>query len=160
MAKALLGHERTLIGGVAESRRWLRLLKRIAAGTPVGDATLFDDVAFRSRIARLEMRLRALEMVQLRTLAAAQLGRAPGPESSILKIVGTETEQEITELCMDAMGHDVMGWLDSPPEALALESTRAVASQFNYLRAATIYGGSNEIQKNIIAKQILRLPTA
>ena len=159
MAKALLGHERTLIGGVAESKRWLRLCKRIAAVTPVGDGKLIDDRAFRTRIARQEMRLRALEMVQLRTLAAAQLGRAPGPESSILKIVGTETEQEITELCMDAMGHDAMGWLDSPADALPIEE-RGVASQFNYLRAATIYGGSNEIQRNIIAKQLLRLPTA
>jgi alkylation response protein AidB-like acyl-CoA dehydrogenase len=105
------------------------------------------------------MRLRSLEIVQLRTLAAAQLGRAPGPESSILKLVGTEVQQEATELCMDAMGHAAIGWLDSPPEALP-EREHDVASQFNYLRAATIYGGSNEIQRNIIAKQILRLPTA
>jgi alkylation response protein AidB-like acyl-CoA dehydrogenase len=159
MAKALLGHERTLIGGIAESKRWLRLLKRIAVATPIGDGTLIEDTEFRRRIARQEMRLRSLEIVQLRTLAAAQLGRAPGPESSILKIVGTELEQEVTELVMDAMGHDALGWLDSPPEALP-EMERAVASQFNYLRAATIYGGSNEIQRNIIAKQILRLPTA
>jgi alkylation response protein AidB-like acyl-CoA dehydrogenase len=159
MAKALLGHERTLIGGIAESRRWLQLCKRIARETPVGKGSLLDDPTFRQRIARLEMRLRALEMVNLRTLAAAQLGRAPGPESSILKLVGTEILQEATELCMDAMGHDALGWLDSPTEALP-ELEQAVASQFNYLRAATIYGGSNEIQRNIIAKQILRLPTA
>jgi len=57
------------------------------------------------------------------------------------------------------MGHDALGWLDSPPEALP-EREQAVASEFNYLRAATIYGGSNEIQRNIVAKQILRLPTA
>jgi alkylation response protein AidB-like acyl-CoA dehydrogenase len=159
MAKALLAHERTGIGGIAESRRWLQLCKRIARETPVGDARLADDSAFRCRIARLEMRLRSLEMLQLRTLAAAQLGRAPGPESSILKLVGTEIQQEATELCMDAMGHDALGWLEAPEEALpAIE--QAVASQFNYLRAATIYGGSNEIQRNIIAKQILRLPAA
>jgi alkylation response protein AidB-like acyl-CoA dehydrogenase len=159
MAKALLGHERTLLGGVAESKRMLALAKRIARETPVGKATLFDDASFRQRIARLEVRLRALEMVQLRTLAAAQVGRAPGPESSILKLVGTEIQQESSELCMDAMGHDALGWLDSPPEALP-EREQAVASEFNYLRAATIYGGSNEIQRNIVAKQILRLPTA
>jgi len=98
-------------------------------------------------------------MVNYRNLAAAQLGRAPGAESSILKIVGTETQQEATELAMDAMGHDALGWLDSPPEALP-EHEQAVASEFNYLRAATIYGGSNEIQKNIISKVILRLPNA
>jgi alkylation response protein AidB-like acyl-CoA dehydrogenase len=159
MAKALLGHERTLIGGISESARWIIQCKRIARDTPVGEATLLDDPAFRRRIARLEMRLAALDMVQKRTLAAAQLGRAPGPESSILKLVGTEVQQEATELCMDAMGHDALGWLDSPPEALPPQE-QWVASQFNYLRAATIYGGSNEIQRNIIAKQILRLPTA
>ncbi len=159
MAKALLAHERTGIGGIAESKRWLQLCKRIARETPVGKSTLFDDRSFRERIARLEMRLRSLELLQLRTLAAAQVGRAPGPESSILKLVGTEIQQESTELCMDAMGHDALGWLDSPAEALpAIE--QGVASSFNYLRAATIYGGSNEIQRNIIAKQILRLPTA
>ena len=159
MAKALLAHERTGIGGIAESKRWLQLCKRIARETPVGKSSLFDDRSFRERIARLEMRLRSLELLQLRTLAAAQVGRAPGPESSILKLVGTEIQQESTELCMDAMGHDALGWLDSPDEALpAIE--QGVASSFNYLRAATIYGGSNEIQRNIIAKQILRLPTA
>ena len=78
---------------------------------------------------------------------------------SILKIVGTELYQEATELAMDAMGHDAMGWFDAPAGTLP-EHERWVASQFNYLRAATIYGGSNEIQKNIIAKQILRLPGA
>jgi alkylation response protein AidB-like acyl-CoA dehydrogenase len=159
MAKALLGHERTLIGGIAESARWLQLCKRIARETPVGKGALADDPIFRQRIARLEMRLRALQLVNLRTRAAAQLGRAPGSESSILKLVGTEIQQEATELCMDAMGHDALGWLDSPAEALP-EREQAVASEFNYLRAATIYGGSNEIQRNIIAKQILRLPTA
>ncbi len=159
MAKALLGHERTLIGGVAESGRWIGFAKRIARDAPVGTGSLLDDPSFRRRIARLEMRHRALTMVNYRNLAAAQLGRAPGAESSILKIVGTETQQEATELAMDAMGHDALGWLDSPPEALP-EHEQAVASQFNYLRAATIYGGSNEIQRNIISKAILRLPNA
>ena len=159
MAKALLGHERTLIGGVAESGRWIGFAKRIARDARVGTGSLLDDLSFRRRIARLEMRHRALAMVNYRNLAAAQLGRAPGAESSILKIVGTETQQEATELAMDAMGHDALGWLDSPPEALP-EHEQAVASEFNYLRAATIYGGSNEIQKNIISKVILRLPNA
>jgi alkylation response protein AidB-like acyl-CoA dehydrogenase len=157
IAKALLGHERTLIGGISESAHFLNHAKQIAAATPVGDGVLLDDARFRRRAARLEMRLRCLALVQLRTLAAAQLGRAPGPESSILKLVGTELEQEATELCMDAMGHDALGWLDSAPEALP-ERERWVASQFAYYRAATIYGGSNEIQRNIIAKRILGLP--
>jgi alkylation response protein AidB-like acyl-CoA dehydrogenase len=159
MAKALLGHERTGIGGIADSARNLRTVKTIAQRMPVGTGTLFDDNAFRTRIARKEMRLRAIEILNLRQLAAAQLGHAPGAESSVLKIVGTEMQQETMELAMDAMGHNAMGWLDSPEEALPSHQ-QAVASQFNYLRAATIYGGSNEVQKNIISKQMLRLPGA
>lgn len=159
IAKALLGHERTGIGGIAESSRALKQAKRIAQRTAVGNSTLFDDSNLRQRIARKEMRLRAIEIMQLRQLSAAQLGHAPGAESSVLKIVGTEMQQETMELCMDAMGHNAMGWLDSPEEALP-SYQQAIASQFNYLRAATIYGGSNEIQKNILAKHMLRLPGA
>ncbi len=159
MAKALLGHERTSIGGVAESGKWLGRVKRVARETPKGNGTLFDDPAFRRRIARLEMRFRAVQMANMRTLAAAEVGHAPGAESSILKIVGTELHQELTELTMDALGHAATGWFDSPEEALP-ESQKWVASQFNYLRATTIYGGSNEIQKNIISKHILGLPSA
>ena len=158
MAKALLGHERTSIGGVSESGKWVQRVKQIASQRPVGAGTLMDDENFRRRIAKLEMRFRAVEMANLRTLAAAQLGHAPGPESSIIKIVGTELQQELTELAMDAMGHGALGWFDSPEDALP-EHERWVASQFNYLRAATIYGGSNEIQKNIISKHILGLPS-
>ncbi|HYB99858.1 MAG TPA: acyl-CoA dehydrogenase family protein [Candidatus Limnocylindrales bacterium] len=157
MAKALLGHERTSIGGVAESGRWLQLIRRIARDTPVGDGTLLDDAAFRRRLARLDIRHRTVGMANLRTLASAQLGHAPGPESSILKIVGTELQQEVTELAMDALGHGAMGWFDAPTEAMP-EYQLWIASQFNYLRACTIYGGSNEIQKNIISKLILGLP--
>jgi hypothetical protein len=159
MAKALLGHERTGIGGIAESARGLAQVKRVAKSTAVGHSTLFDDPDFRRRIARKQMRLRAIELLNQRALAAAQVGRAPGAESSVLKIVGTELQQEVSELCMDALGHNAMGWLDSPEEALPTYQ-QSIASQFNYLRAATIYGGSNEIQKNIISKQLLRLPSA
>jgi alkylation response protein AidB-like acyl-CoA dehydrogenase len=74
-----------------------------------------------------------------------------------LKIVGTELQQEVTELAMDALGHNAIGWLDSPTDALP-EYQQWIAPDFNYLRACTIYGGSNEIQKNIISKVILGLP--
>lgn len=159
MAKALLGHERTGIGGASGSARWVRLVKRIARETPLGTSTLWEDDAFRRRIARLQMRHRAVAMGNYRTLAAAQLGKAPGPESSILKLVGTELLQELTELAMDALGHAAQGWLDSDEDALR-DFERNIASEFGYFRAATIYGGSNEIQKNIIAKNVLGLPMA
>jgi len=159
MAKALLGHERAGIGGVAESRRLLNMVRRIARDTRAGGRTLMDDVTFRRRLARLEIRMRTVGMANLRSLASAQLGHAPGPETSILKIAGTELMQEITELAIDAMGHNALGWFDSPTEAMP-EYQLWMTSHFNYLRAATIYGGSNEIQKNIISKMILGLPQA
>jgi alkylation response protein AidB-like acyl-CoA dehydrogenase len=159
MAKALLGHERTGIGGVSEAARWIARIKRIASDTPVGQGTLAEDPIFRRRIAKLQIRHRALSMANFRTLASAQLGQAPGPESSILKIVGTELGQELTELAMDALGHAAQSWFDAPQGTIP-EYQRWVSSRFNYLRAATVYGGSNEIQKNIISKHILGLPGA
>jgi alkylation response protein AidB-like acyl-CoA dehydrogenase len=157
IAKALLGHERTGIGGVGRSGAWLRRLKRIASESPRGESTLLRDPTMRRRIARLEMRHRALTMMNYRALSAAQLGRAPGPESSTLKLLGSELQQQITELAMDALGHDAQGWLETPEGTLEPHQ-RNIASEFCYLRAATIYGGSNEIQRNIIAKNILALP--
>lgn len=157
MAKSLLGHERTLIGAVGQSRRALRKVKQIARETFVGDARLIDDPGFRAKIARLEIKLRAHQMTNYRALASAQLGHAPGPESSILKIRGSEIVQQCFELAMEAMGHDALSWLNEPGVVPAAEDW--VAPTFNYIRAATIYGGSNEIQKNIIAKLLLGLPS-
>lgn len=157
LAKALLGHERTLIAAVGTSRRALRRIKRIAAATMVGDKPLVDDPGYRRRIARLEIRLRGLQMAQYRTLAGAQLGKAPGPESSILKIRGSEISQECFELAMDVMGHNSMSWFNE--EGVIPPIEQWVPSAFCYTRATTIYGGSNEIQRNVIAKYILGLPT-
>jgi alkylation response protein AidB-like acyl-CoA dehydrogenase len=155
MAKALLGHERTLIAAVGQSARAIRRVKRIAAATLAHGRPLLDDPVFRAKIARLEIRHRALQMANYRTIAGAQLGHAPGPESSILKIRGSEILQQATELAMEAMGEDALSWWNEPGTVPAMED--GVGPQFNYLRAATIYGGSNEIQKNIIAKLILGL---
>ena len=155
IAKALLGHERTLIAAVGLSARAIRRVKRIAAGTRAGGATLLDDPGFRGRIARLDIKLRGLQMANYRAIAAAQLGHAPGPESSILKLRGSEILQQSMELAMDVMGHDALSWFNEPGVVPAAEES--VPSVFNYTRATTIYGGSSEIQKNIIAKLILGL---
>jgi alkylation response protein AidB-like acyl-CoA dehydrogenase len=157
LAKALLGHERTLIAAVGTSRRALRQVKRIAAATMRRGKPLIDDADTRARIARLEIRLRGLQMANYRALASAQLGRAPGPESSILKILGTEIWQGCLELAMDLMGHDSLSWFNDEGVVPGLEHW--VAPVFCYSRAASIYGGSNEIQRNVIAKYILGLPT-
>ena len=155
MAKALLGHERTLIAAVGLSSRAIWRIKRIAAATQVGGESLLDDPGFRARIARLEIKHRALQMANYRSLAGAQLGHAPGPESSILKIRGSEILQQAGELAMEVMGMNSLTWFNDEGTVPALEQW--VPSTFNYLRATTIYGGSNEIQKNIIAKLILGL---
>ena len=155
MAKALLGHERTLIAAVGLSSRAIRRIKRIAASTQVGGESLLDDPGFRAKIARLEIKHRALQMANYRSLAGAQLGHAPGPESSILKIRGSEILQQAGELAMEVMGMNSLTWFNDEGIVPALEQW--VPSTFNYLRATTIYGGSNEIQKNIIAKLILGL---
>ncbi|MEP7126979.1 MAG: acyl-CoA dehydrogenase family protein [Byssovorax sp.] len=155
MAKALLGHERTLIAAVGLSSRAIRRIKRIAASTQVGGESLLDDPGFRAKVARLEIKHRALQMANYRSLAGAQLGHAPGPESSILKIRGSEILQQAGELAMEVMGMNSLTWFNDEGTVPALEQW--VPSTFNYLRATTIYGGSNEIQKNIIAKLILGL---
>jgi len=153
VAKALLGHERTLIAAVGHSQRAIRRVKRIAAAQGV-----LDDPSWRGRIARLEIQLRALQMANYRTLAGAALGHAPGPESSILKLRGSEILQNAFELAMDLMGPDALAWFNEPGVVPELE--QSVASSYCYNRATTIYGGSSEIQKNIIAKLILGLPGA
>ncbi|HVU01941.1 MAG TPA: acyl-CoA dehydrogenase family protein [Polyangiaceae bacterium] len=155
-AKALLGHERTLVAGVGRSTRQMLRIKRIAKDTMIEGKSALEHPGFRGRIARLEMDLEALRMANYRTVAGAQLGKAPGPESSILKLRGTEIQQECFELMMDLMGHHALNWFNEPSPIPPREE--AVASEHNYLRAATIYAGSNEIQKNIIAKMVLGLP--
>jgi alkylation response protein AidB-like acyl-CoA dehydrogenase len=156
MAKALLGHERTSIGAVGACWRILRKVKRIAATKRVGGRPMLEDPTWRAKIGRLELRLRAHEMVNFRTLAEQQQGKQPGPESSILKLVGSELVQDLDELCMEVMGPNQLTWFN---EDLLAPLERWVGPQYCYDRATTIYGGSNEIQRNIIAKLILQLPS-
>ncbi|HJK93131.1 MAG TPA: acyl-CoA dehydrogenase family protein [Polyangiaceae bacterium LLY-WYZ-15_(1-7)] len=157
LAKALLGHERTLVAAVGHCRRNVRLAKRIAAHQLGADGKpLLEDPYWRERIARLEMRLRAHQMTNYRALAEQQKGKHPGPESSILKLVGSELVQQTDELCMELMGPDSLNWFNGEGAVAPFEQW--VGPMFCYDRATTIYAGSNEIQKNIIAKLILGLP--
>ncbi|MDH5672020.1 MAG: acyl-CoA dehydrogenase family protein [Myxococcales bacterium] len=155
IAKALLGHERVGIGDVGSSTRALHNLKAIAAETVKDGHPLIEDPAFRARIARLEIRIESLRMVIYKTLAGAELGKAPGPESSILKIRGSELQQQVGELTMEVMGLNSLNWFN---EGAVPGNQYWVPSNFNYQRATTIYGGSNEIQRNVIAKGLLQLP--
>jgi alkylation response protein AidB-like acyl-CoA dehydrogenase len=158
LAKALLGHERTLIGSAAPVLRALKRLKAIARETRRDTLPLLDDPVLRSKIARLELRARAHQMTNLRALADQAAGKQPGPEASILKIVATTLLQEVDELTMEIMGYNSLNWQTNPEGAVPpLEAW--VGSGFCYDRAVTIFGGTNEIQRNILAKAVLGLPS-
>jgi alkylation response protein AidB-like acyl-CoA dehydrogenase len=158
LAKALLGHERTLIGSVAPVLRGIKRLKTIACEATRDGLPLLDDPVLRSRIARLELRAQAHQMANFRAVADQAVGKHPGPETSILKIVATNLQQEVDELTMEVMGHNSLNW-QTNGEGVVSPQEVWVGSGFCYNRAVTIYGGSNEIQRNIIAKAILGLPS-
>ncbi|MBX3493444.1 MAG: acyl-CoA dehydrogenase family protein [Parvibaculum sp.] len=161
-AKFLLGNERSGIAGVARSKKAIERLKNIANAELIDGAPLMKTDEFSRKVAELEIDLSALEVTELRTLAAESKGRGPGPEASILKIKGTEIQQRITELAVEAVGNYAM--VQAPRmEATGNEfvpgpdySTGTAQDYFN-MRKTSIYGGSNEIQHNIIAKMVLGL---
>jgi alkylation response protein AidB-like acyl-CoA dehydrogenase len=162
-AKFLLGHERTNIAGVGASKRELARLKDIARQETKNGRPLIEDPLFSARIAQVEIDLMALEMTQLRVLSAEAQKRAPGPEASILKIKGTEVQQALSELMMYAVGPYALPFERGSREEGDLRSIAGpayaaplAATYCNY-RKVSIYGGSNEIQRNIISQMILGL---
>jgi alkylation response protein AidB-like acyl-CoA dehydrogenase len=162
-AKFLLGHERTNIAGIGIAKRELARLKQIARQETKRGQPLIRDPAFSAKIAQIEIDLMALEITNLRVLAAESEKRAPGPEASILKIKGTEIQQAITELLTQAAGQyalplrrDAMA-ADYAGEALGPDYATGLAANYLNMRKLSIYGGSNEIQKNIISQMILGL---
>jgi len=162
-AKFLLAHERTGIAGVARSKRGIEKLKTMAMAEEDGNGQpLLMNPFFKRKVAELETDLTALEFTELRTLAGEASGKGPGPESSLLKIKGTEIQQRITELVLEAAGHygapyfRAFGHGDNQHPIGPDHSHRAAPTYFN-MRKTSIYGGSNEIQRNIIAKMVLGL---
>lgn len=161
--KFLLEHERFVISGVARSKRLLRRLKDLAAHRGNGNGgVLLDDPALRLRFADLETQLCALEYTELRFLSAMNSGQSPGSAASILKVRGTEIEQALSELALECSAIDALPYdealLDGlQAEALAPEFGAASGSLYFNLRKVTIWGGSNEIQRNILAKHVLGL---
>jgi alkylation response protein AidB-like acyl-CoA dehydrogenase len=162
--KVLLQHERTNIAGVPVSQYRLNRLRQKAAEPVHGARPLIEDRNFARKLAALEIELKALEFTELRTLASVKLGKAPGPESSLLKIRGTEVQQALDALLMEAAAYYALPYvpaqyaLDFPDEQRIGHGWETSTSlrYFNN-RKASIYGGSNEIQKNIIAKHVLGL---
>ncbi len=162
-AKFLLAHERSGIAGVARSKRGVEQLKEIAAAELLDGKPLIEDMGFAQKISQLEIDLSALEITELRTLAGEQAGKGPGPESSLLKVKGTEIQQRLTELTLDAVGHygtpDFRSFPDDGSNDFPIGpdyAHHAAPTYFN-MRKTSIYGGSNEIQRNIITKMILGL---
>jgi len=160
-AKGLLTHERTGLAGVARSRAALTKLKRISADQMSDGVSLLEDSSFSSKVSDIEIQLMALEITELRTLATVATGKAPGPESSILKIKGTEIQQRLTELAIEATAYyaipfpELTEGLNEPP--VGPDYARETSMNYMSQRVATIYGGSSEVQRNIIAKAVLGL---
>ena len=162
-AKMLLTHERANIAEVARSKVRLERLKAMLTEEQGEASSLIDNAGFRRKLAQVEIELLALEYTELRTLASVATGKAPGPESSILKIRGSELQQAIDTLFMEAAGYyalpEVREQFDAGFEGTPVGDDKRVLTGLRYFnnRKASIYGGSNEIQKNIIAKAVLGL---
>lgn len=160
-AKFLLGNERTGIARVGMSKERIRRIKQLAAQVESGGKPVIEDPKFRDKLAAVEIELKALELTQLRVVAdEGKHGKGkPNPASSVLKIKGSEIQQATTELLMEVIGpfaapYDVHGDDDSNE---TMDWTAQIAPGYFNNRKVSIYGGSNEIQRNIICKAVLGL---
>jgi alkylation response protein AidB-like acyl-CoA dehydrogenase len=153
--KVLLQHERTNSANTFRSAYRLRKLREQAARPVRGQKPLAADPNFMRRLADAEVELKSLEYIELRTLASVASGKAPGPESSFLKLIGTEIQQKIDALYVDAAGYYSLPFRPDQPVGEGNEIFAAL-NYFNH-RKTTIFAGSNEIQRNIIAKHVLGL---
>ncbi|WP_370207483.1 acyl-CoA dehydrogenase family protein, partial [Pararhodobacter marinus] len=160
-AKYLLTHERTGIAGVGFSQEGLQSLKRVARQEMQNGRPLIEDPLFAARLARIEIDLMAMATTNLRVVAAADAGKAPGAESSMLKVKGSIIRQQINDLARRAIGpwaqpfvsEQLSDNLFHPGPDYAAKATNVYLNN----RKISIYGGSNEVQRGIITKAILGL---
>ena len=158
-AKYLLGHERTGIAGLGHCHRELGILKDMAARAQSRGRPLLHDSRMRDRISRIEVDIMALEMLLLRV--AASNDGTPGPEASVLKIRGSEIQQDLAMLQMEVAGPDAWpydpDWLvaDSDFHGPGPEMAAAAGAGYADMRKTSIYGGTTEVQKGIIARLVL-----
>ncbi len=159
-AKYLLTHERTNIAGVGFSTAGLEAVKRLARAEMAGGRPLLENPHFAARLARVEIDLMAMATTNLRVISKAAKGQAPGVESSMLKVKGTAIRQEINDLARRAAGpyalpfaSEAVDGTNEPPATP--DHIGPVAAQYFNNRKLSIYGGSNEIQRQIIAKTVL-----
>jgi alkylation response protein AidB-like acyl-CoA dehydrogenase len=156
-AKYLLGHERTGIAAVGRSKRELAFLKKVASEQEVDGKPLTQDIRFAHKVADLEIEIMALEMTVLRVVSSEAAGKGPGPEASLLKVKGTEIQQRLTELMLEAVGPQGAPFRDDVLDDGAGSEIEPLAAYYFNFRKTSIYGGSNEIQKNIMTQMILGL---
>jgi pimeloyl-CoA dehydrogenase large subunit len=162
-AKFLLGNERTGIARIGITKARLQRIREIAAMERVGEGRMIDDVKFREKLVSVEVELKALEMTQLRVVAQEKyLPRGkPNPMSSVLKIKGSELQQATTELLMDVVGPYVAPFFTEEEQefhnepGIGPDDAATAAPMYFNMRKVSIYGGSNEIQRNILAKAVL-----
>ena len=163
IAKYLLGHERTNIAGIGMCKRLLSGLKDYARRQNKHGRPLLDDVRFRDRIVKLEIELTSHEWSLMRLVSLEQSGQPIGIEASMLKIRGSEIQQDLSELLMESAGPYALPFVAAALDSGFLGTTAAgthlnsVASQYFDIRKVSIYGGTNEVQKNLIAKSVLGL---
>lgn len=155
VAKYLLNHERSGIAGVGIAKREMARLEAIVARADANGRRLRADALFAVRVAQLEIDLLALEATQLRML---QHAGPPGPESSMLKVLGSELQQRLSELLMHAAGERALPFgptLEAADAPAALhQEDHLLGAQYANRRKLSIFGGSNEIQKNILARAL------
>ena len=160
IAKFLLTHERTNIAGVGISMQALEEVKALARKTRRKGRPLIEDPLFAARIAQVEIDLEAMKITNLRMLFQAQKQGHPGPETSILKIKGTVINQELRDLARRALGPSAApfpGAITDGNLALSPPDTANNAARYFNNRKTSIFGGSNEIQRNILTKTMLEL---
>ena len=160
IAKFLLSHERTGIAGVGFSMQALEEVKVLAHTIRRGAKRLIDDPLFAARLAKVEIDLEAMKITNLRMLFQAQKQGAPGPETSMLKIKGTVINQELRDLARRALGPlaaPFPGHVSDGNILFGPVDTAFNAARYFNNRKTSIFGGSNEIQRNILTKTMLEL---
>jgi len=156
VARALLAFERSGIADVVATRQLLGDVAVIAAGEASGDTTLLDRKDFASRLTKLDIALEALEVFEMRVMDAAERKASKDHDASMLKILGSELKQEIYALGISALGILAVAWPDDASPAHPSGAGSKLVVDALFARASSIYGGANEIQRNIVAKALLK----
>jgi len=156
VARALLAFERSGIADVVATRQLLNDVAQIAAAEPRGNGSLLDDDDFADRLTKLEIALDSLEIFEMRVMEAAERKAGKNYDASLLKILGSELKQKIHMLGIEALGPLAAAWPDDDAPAHASGAGAKLVVDALFYRAGSIYGGANEIQRNIIAKSLLK----